>query len=379
MAERNNCPEPFARNDPTDPGGTFRPNLPPTAAKGTDFDPLPIEQREPTIQNLPLSPMAIFQSFVPISLLQEWADATNSHVEAILAIEKPPARLTKPKWRPVAVSEIYVFLAMVICMTNGKETAMTDYWASHDTNSLGAVYPWTSHMPLRRFEALWRYLRFCDYSDFEPQKAPAKAYLRIEKWSQHIQKTITTFYIPGSSIAVDECVQGFTGKSGLKTTIPNKPTPEGIKIWAVAEKGILLRWLWHVPGQGAVGIDPATREEDKSRKLTPTQSVVIALIKMLPNASYHVYLDNLFSSPALYKRLREFYIAASGTCRINCGIHEDLVGYKVRPANMPYLGTIQIPTKDGQVSSGGSATISLYILLILIISRLIRSLSAIMM
>ena len=344
------CTEPGARYDSTDPGGTYRPNLPPTAVKGTDFDPFIVDPREPVVKNLPLSPLAIFQAFVPDFLLQEWADATNKHAVALLAGESPPTRLLSPKWTAVSVAEIYVFLAMVICMTNAKEKSMTDYWASSDPDGLHASYPWTSHMPLRRFQILWRYLRFCDYSDLNDKDAPQKAYLRIEKWSQHIQKTITKFYTPGTIVAVDECVQEYTGKSGLKTTIPNKPTPQGIKIWAVAQRGILLRWLWHVPGSGAVGVDPEIRKADKEQMLTPTQSVVVALLTLLPETSYHVYLDNLFSSPALYKRLRDFRIAASGTCRINCGIHEDIVGLKKKPGDMPYLGTVQIPTKDGQVS-----------------------------
>ena len=93
-----------------------------------------------------------------------------------------------------------------------------------------------------------------------------------------------------------------------------------------------------MPGSGAVGVDPEIRKVGKEQMLTPTQSVVVALLTLLPETSYHVYLDNLFSSPALYKRLRDFRIAASGTCCMKCGIHEDIVGLKKKPGDMPYLG-----------------------------------------
>jgi hypothetical protein len=67
---------------------------------------------------------------------------------------------------------------------------------------------------------------------------------------------------------------GFTGKSDLKTYIPNKPTPEGIKVWVVAQDGIFLRWLWHVPNQGPIGIPK--RSCDDRYRLTPTQLVVVS-------------------------------------------------------------------------------------------------------
>ncbi|KAG5770418.1 hypothetical protein H9Q73_013203 [Fusarium xylarioides] len=39
-------------------------------------------------------------------------------------------------------------------------------------------------------------------------------------------------------------------------------------------------------------------------------------------------MDNLFSSPSLYRILRDRGIGATGTARVNSGIHEDLVEFK---------------------------------------------------
>ena len=346
-----NCCIPFAQNDPTDPGGTFRPNLPPETEKGTTFQLLQTDQREPVVTDLPDGPLAIFQSFLPIFIVEEWVEATNAHVNALISSEDPtPSRLQH--WRPLTSDEVYVFIGIILCMENNKEKSTTDYWRTYKPGGTAPIYPWTEHMPLHRFQSLWRYLRLCDYSDFDTATAAEKAYSRVEKWSRHIQETTTSFYAPGSQVAVDECIQGFTGRSTLKTYIPNKPTPEGIKIWAIAEGGILLRWLWHVPGTGPIGIDDIAPDEEpaKNTHLTPTQRVVLALLFSLPAASYHVYLDNLFSSPALFKRLYEFGVAASGTCRANCGIHEDLVAQKKKPGDTPYHSTTEIPTPCGRVS-----------------------------
>lgn len=346
------CSIRFAQNDPTDPGGTFRPNLPPATTRGEEFKPLRMERREPVVKDLPDSPLGIFQAFLPVFVVEEWAESTNAHVQTLITSENAtPDRLRH--WMPLTVAEVYTFVGIVICMQNATEKSMTDYWRTYEADGIDATYPWTEHMSLHRFQALWRYIRLCDYSDFNTAAAPERAYGRVEKWSRHIQETTTSFYVPGSSVAVDECIQGFQGKSGLKTHIPNKPTPDGIKIWAIGEGGILMRWLWHVPGSGPVGIadiDSDEEEPDKETHLTPTQRVVLALLFSLPAATYHIYLDNLFSSPALFKRLYEAGHAASGTCRANCGIHKDLVALKKKPGSTPYHATMEIPTPCGRVN-----------------------------
>lgn len=356
-----NGSRPGEEDDPNDPGGTSRPNLPPSKKRGKEWHMHKMDVREPVTKDLPDTALGIFQAFLPDFIVQEWADATNAHVASLIESEAPTPRRLQA-WQPLTVPEVYVFVAMVICMQNATEKSITDYWRSYKSGGLDAVYPWTEHMPLNRFQAIWRYIRLCDYSDFEEQSAAQKAYGRVDKWSQHLQETTTSFYTPGSIIAVDECMQRYTGKSALKTIVKNKPTPEGIKVWAVAQAGILLRWLWHMPGSGVVlpngvtavipdELNPETEEPDPDTHITPTQSVVIHLLNLLPESTYHVYLDNLFSSPALFTRLRDMGHCASGTCRVGCGIHEDLVHQKKNPASTAYHEIREIATEDGRVSN----------------------------
>ena len=39
---------------------------------------------------------------------------------------------------------------------------------------------------------------------------------------------------PGRDLAVDEVIARYEGHAKETTTIPNKPTPTGFKVWAVA-------------------------------------------------------------------------------------------------------------------------------------------------
>ncbi|KFA80204.1 hypothetical protein S40288_10073 [Stachybotrys chartarum IBT 40288] len=118
----------------------------------------------------------------------------------------------------------------------------------------------------------------------------------------------------------------FTGKSKLKLTIPTKPTTTGFKFWVIAQRGYFLGWVGHRPHSkfGPAGKPPRAPRGSKNPALNPTQRVVPFLVKKLPSSSYHIFLDNLFSSPQLFTELRDEGHRAIGTARKNCGIFKQL-------------------------------------------------------
>ncbi|KFA80417.1 hypothetical protein S40288_10314 [Stachybotrys chartarum IBT 40288] len=225
----------------------------------------------------------------------------------------------------------------------------------------------------------------------------------------------------GSIIGIDEGIIGFKGRSRHKVTIKTKPTPTGLKVWALAARGYLLQWYWHQPGPkySPVGIEAVARaravakapdnslnksfdkgsdegsdegsegsdsiiysssSEDSADEealdikasdeslediptamlppLNPTQAVVVALVNKLPEGIYHIFLNNLFSSPDLFKALRILGIGATGTCRTNCGLFRDIVVAKENDRKGKALwpwGRIQIwPTPDNKVGKPSS-------------------------
>ena len=355
-AGRRICDTPNAIYDNTDPGGTYRPNLQPTPSKGAKFRPLDIQHREPVFNDIPGSPLELFQKFLPILLVEQWVESTNSSVDNLLFEENLSREARLHDWIPTTVPEVYTFIAIVICMQNHSEKGIPSYWRTSSNDDESPIYPFTRHMSLRRFQALFRRLHIFKDGDILPLafgdslKGPKlKAYRQVETWSRHIQETMSLVYVPGSKVAVDECMVGFIGKSHLKTHIPNKPTPDGIKVWVIAQDGIFMRWLWHVPNNGPVGIP--RRDRDDVFRLTPTQLVVVSLLNLLPHASYHVFLDNLFSSPDLFKQLYESGIGASGTARMNCGINAEIAAAKTsKDASRPWGWTLQVPTACERVS-----------------------------
>ncbi|KZL88175.1 hypothetical protein CI238_13549, partial [Colletotrichum incanum] len=206
----------------------------------------------------------------------------------------------------------------------------------------------------------------CQPSQGRAQDQMPDVYRKVNQWSAHIQETGDSLYIPGSDLTVDEAMVRFTGRSLETTTIPTKPIPTGYKIWILAQSGYCVRWLWHVHGKGPYALAPQAQPAQPSPArstgpagpaagklalLTPTQQVVTTLISLLPAATYHVFLDNLFASIRLFRTLRNQQVGASGTCRKDSGIDEILVAEKeTEGRGIPWGEVHCIPTLDGEVN-----------------------------
>jgi hypothetical protein len=158
---------------------------------------------------------------------------------------------------------------------------------------------------------------------------------------------------PGQDVAVDESIIRFTGRANEITIILNKPTPTGIKVWSIAQRGYTLQTNWHRLGSkfGPVRVEVLCKLEGNK-----TQAVVLYLLKKLPPASYYVTLNNLFVSNKLLKVLRSRGFAATGTCRTNAGVILELINIKKNdkgPDELPWGTLILMPTTSGLVCQIG--------------------------
>ena len=161
-------------------------------------------------------------------------------------------------------------------------------------------------------------------------------------------------------MAVDESICRFTGRVFEVTTVPNKPTPTGIKIWNIGQRGFISQWVWYKPGNkfGPVGVETPIelRGSASSKGGNKTQAVVLHLLEQLPPARYHVYLDNLFTSHKLMEVLRSRGFSATGICRTNSGVISELVDLKKNDKGkdeLPWGTLISMPTASGLVNQCG--------------------------
>ena len=163
---------------------------------------------------------------------------------------------------------------------------------------------------------------------------------------------------------MDEIIVRFEGRSKETTTVPNKPTPTGYKVWGAAQRGFLLVWNWHIPGQknGPLGIR-TPRELGGTIKAgnggNKTQAVVLHLIKRLPKppkgSGYHVYLDNLFVSTRFVQYARSQGVAITGTCRTTGGVIKELLDLQKSDKKdvIPWGETYSRYTSNGEVCHVG--------------------------
>jgi hypothetical protein len=130
-------------------------------------------------------------------------------------------------------------------------------------------------------------------------------------------------WAPRRHLAIDECIQGFTGRSDATVNIPGKPTPTGYKIWVIAEHGYVLNWLYHRKGEryGPVNLDQSWLQKGFSK----TEAVLLTLVTRLPTCGKGsiIYLDNLFTSTRLCRALRSLGVGSCGTVRLSTTAREE--------------------------------------------------------
>ncbi|KAM5527701.1 hypothetical protein FOXYSP1_20063 [Fusarium oxysporum f. sp. phaseoli] len=341
---------------PNDPTGV--PNFPPDEGRGDDFQPFNLKYRDFKINPLPKEPLELFQLFVPISLIESWIKYTNSWVAHLLenaVIDNWNTPLSEHsrilKWEGISTSTAYIWIGVVIYLGIYREITIKDHWKAPSLGDQRPLHSIIKFMPLRKFELITRYFRTFDYTklDVRDKSDLPKTFQAAEEWSNYIQK----------------CMIPFTGRSKETTLVKNKPTPVGFKVWVIAQQGFFLQWLWHVKASPykAITVElPTPQQRDKKGKLlteiplSNTQSVVVHLLKRLSTQTQHVFTDNLFSSPQLFRLLRRLGYGATGTARPNCGITTEMKHIKDTgklPDGTPlvYNEVYLIPTKDKQVQT----------------------------
>ncbi|EGU88210.1 hypothetical protein FOXB_01272 [Fusarium oxysporum f. sp. conglutinans Fo5176] len=351
---------------------TGAPNIPPEEGRGDDFQPFNLEYRDFQINPLPQQPLELFQLFMPISLVQSWVKYTedwaffcadNGIKDSWNTPLSDHSRLHA--WEGISTATAYVWLGILIYLGIHREISLEDHWKAPSLGDQRPLHPFTKFMPLQKFELITRYFRTFDHTnlDVSDKRDLPKTFQAAKEWSKHIQRVSIKLYLPGTNLTVDKCIVPFTGRSKETTLVKGKPTPKGFKIWVIAQQGYFLQWLWHIKASPVMPITVKLEvpmpygkkgKLQTEMPLSNTQSIVVHLLQKLSTATYHVFTDNLFSSPQLFRLLRQLRYGATGTARPNCRITTVIKQIKETrklPNSKPllYNKVYLIPTKDKQV------------------------------
>src|SRR6478735_10969267 len=187
-----------------------------TDAVGTQFDPFHVPDRDFLVrQPLPLSPVQLFQLFLPEYIIERWVSYTNK--APALAGER------QSHWTPISMPEVYLWIGILIYISLHREKRYEDHWKASTPDRWVPDHPIRDFMTYDRFFLLKRRLRIYDPDCIEiAMPAP---FNKVNEWSYHIMETAVRLVEVGSVVSVDEAIVGFKGRSRHKVTIKNKPTP----------------------------------------------------------------------------------------------------------------------------------------------------------
>ena len=141
-------------------------------------------------------------------------------------------------------------------------------------------------------------------------------------------------YKPNKQLAIDETLIKFKGKVHFWQFIPIKPGRFGIKAFTLAESssGYLLNSKIYTGKEGD-GV-----QRDLGRK------VVMSVIEPYLDKGYYVFMDNYYTSVALFEELQERKTLACGTVTSNrSGLPKEICGPKEQKVKQ--LKTVQAEGK----------------------------------
>ena len=190
----------------------------------------------------------------------------------------------------------------------------------YQNNNFGSV------MSSRRFELLLKFLHLNDSRKQPAQGQPGydKLY-KVRPLLDTVVRNFQSCYSLTENLSIDESMVGFKGWLAFLQYMPKKPQKWGMKAWVLADSSNGYVWNWRLYTGKEVNAPESP--------LGLAHRVVLDLHNddRLRNKGYRIFMDNFYSSPALFQDLKEERFEARGTLRTNRrGIPEELKSTKLR-------------------------------------------------
>lgn len=238
--------------------------------------------------------------FLPAEFYDELLLQTNRYADQIRATHN----ITYP-WCPITKEELMAFIGIVISMGLIGLPSYRDYWSCDPI----LCHAWfRTVMSRNRFCEIKRYLHVVDNS-LASTTTPSDKLWKIRPMIQILQERSQRMYNPHQQVSVDESMIGTKARLSFLQYMPKKPIKWGIKVWVCSDSVTGYIYTFDV----YVGADPSIPKYPKGL----AHHVVMKLLQPLFGKGYVVYMDNFYSSPALFEDLLAEQITANGTVRSN--------------------------------------------------------------
>uniref|UniRef100_A0A1A7YLU1 Si:ch73-353p21.4 n=1 Tax=Iconisemion striatum TaxID=60296 RepID=A0A1A7YLU1_9TELE len=237
------------------------------------------------------SPLSLFQLFFSQSVVRTIIDNTNAN-----AARRLQAGI-KFVWRALTLSDFFIFMAILIFTSLVSVHHRADYWRK--------VWPYNFPFPADkmtrdRFEAiLWSlHLSNPEEDEENERKRNTADYDRLFKIKPLYTDMVTAcqaHFQPYQMISIDERMVASKARHSMKQYQKDKPTKWGYKLFVLTDSSTGFTWNFFV----YTGKSVSTTGQGLSYS-----SVLDLLPFSMLDRGYMLFVDNFYTSPALFRDLR---------------------------------------------------------------------------
>ncbi|XP_034073284.1 piggyBac transposable element-derived protein 4-like [Gymnodraco acuticeps] len=242
------------------------------------------------------SPLSLFRLFFSPSVVQRLVDNTNAN-----ALKRSQAG-KKYVWKELTVRDFYIFLAITILSALVHVAHRSDYWLKKGLYD----FPFAAeNMSQERFEAILWSLHMSDPEGDEEneRKSNTAEYDRLFKIKPLYTDIIAAckaHFQPYQNLSIDEKMVAF---KAMEPHMRDQPIKWGYKLLVLADSSTAYTWNFSV----------CTGESESTTGRGLSYSSVMDLLPLpLLGQGYTLFVDNLHTSPALFKHLSTKNIGCCG-------------------------------------------------------------------
>lgn len=221
--------------------------------------------------------------------------------------KKSNVRSHHKSWTDLDKRELMTFLSLTLLCGHVEKDKIAEYWSMKE--EIETPY-FKKIMSLDRFKLILSCLHFADNSA-APQKTNPD-YDRLWKMRNLFDKLVNNFkscYEPRSNLVIDEVIVTFKGRVVFRQYIPKKHKRWGIKVYKLCDESAYTYDM-----KVYLGKDRDECLEGQSA----AETVVLKLIESVRGKGHNLFIDNFFTSPKLFVKLRDEYRTNTcGTVRKN--------------------------------------------------------------
>ncbi|XP_030644477.1 uncharacterized protein LOC115824894 [Chanos chanos] len=265
--------------------------------------------REPGVQlstRDSYTPLDLFKLFFSEDAVETLCRNTNKQAA------RNAARGAKYRWTDVGVAEFYRYIGLIFYMAMIKLDHITDYWRKNSIFSI--LFP-SQVMSRDRYRSISWNVHMSDpdedrVNDDKKGTSEHDRLFRVKPLMCTIQTACKAFYHPCRNLAVDERMVPCKGHTGMTQYMKDKPTKWGFKLFVLADSS----------NGYTVDFSVYTGKNNFPTGQGLSYDSVMSLIdKRYLGSGYHVYMDNFYTSPKLFKDLFAIKFGACGTYRESRG------------------------------------------------------------